>query len=180
MLPGHRIFCRVTRARIALLLAALGMLAGARAVAAQMPPRGERVRVTTQTLPLKRRVAEFRSYGSDSLFIGRAGQRDSIGFPKLVVTRFEVPNGERRRMVLGGALGLAAGAVAGIVIPQLLIGPTGDPNGCGNSYAPCGGPFAKGLAKGLLFVGFSAGGLVAGLKTAWDHPATRWRQAPLP
>ena len=141
------------------------------------PPRGERVRLTTPTLQVKRRVGEFRGFGRDSLFI--ASGRDSIGFPSLVVSRLEVPVGTHRRLLLGGTAGAVLGMAAGVLVTRAIFGPPRECTG-GGFVSLCLEELPREMGRTLMFGSVSVWGLVSGLRLAWRNPATRWQAVTIP
>ncbi len=132
-------------------MAALG---GPSALDGQTPPTavdGDRIRVTpAEGLRVEGILLE---YDSDGLTV-RAGSRGAVVLPVSTIRGLEIAVGRKRGKgaLVGGALGLVAGAILGGATSGGCAGDCDDPYGVGGSLLE-GAAAAEGVVLGALVLG---------------------------
>jgi hypothetical protein len=134
-------------------------------VLSELPP-GTRVRVTSTSPELRRKVATVVEAEADRLVVtfGRA-KRDTVAIDSTAVRALEVSRGRQRNVGRGAALGLLAGLASGAVFAAVVD--TCDPDS-----------FCFEPSKGEVFITTAVLGLGVGSLVALVAPRERWERWP--
>lgn len=136
-------------------------------VLSELPP-GTRVRVTSTSPELRRKVATLVASDSGRLALsfGRGAKRDTVTIDSTAVWTLEVSRGRQRNVGRGAALGLLGGLASGAVFAAVA-------DTCDSSTAFCFEP-----SRGEVLVASAVIGLGVGALVALIAPRERWERWP--